>query len=78
MSDPYRTPGTVDQPPPKRWGATRSRKWLYLYLRTAVWLADRVAAVTGVAELRRLELTRDDQRAVVRGILRSLSREKNR
>lgn len=71
---PYRTPGTVDPPsPPKRWGATRYRKWTYLYLRTVVRV-DRLLTMTGIViggvKLRSLELTKDDEREVIRGMLK--------
>lgn len=41
MNSPYRVPGTVDPPlPPKRWGVTRYRKWMYRYVRQVVALLD--------------------------------------
>lgn len=80
MNSPYRTPGVVDpQPPPKRWGVTRYRKWLYLYLRTVVRVMDRtvtIAGIVGGAELRSLELTKDDEQVIIRGMLRPSSRRR--
>lgn len=71
---PYRAPGTVDPPPPpKRWGATRYRRWLYRYLQTVLLVIDRMITITGIvggAELRSLELTKAEQRMVIRGMLK--------
>lgn len=75
---PYRTPGTGDPPPPpRRWGATRYRKWMYKCLQTVLLVMDRTMTITdivgGGGELRSLEMTKAEERVVIRGILESLS-----
>lgn len=67
MNGPYRVPGTVDPPPPpRRWGATRYRKWLYLYVEQVVGLMDFLQFFTTPA----------DRRVIVRGLLKSSSRRR--
>lgn len=78
MNSPYRVPGTVDPPPPpRRWGATRYRKWLYRYVEQVVGLMDFLQFLTSVVVLDKCPLTSSaDRRVIVRGILRLSSRRR--
>lgn len=80
MNSPYRSPGAVDPPPsPRRWGATRYRKWLYRYVEQVVGLMDALQFFTIVVVLDKdpriiPHTSLADRRVIVRGILRSSSR----
>ena len=72
MINPYRNPAPSHSTPLKRWGASRYRKWLYLYLRTLLRLVDRVitlAILIGGSPFHGPEMTREEERAIIRRML---------